>query len=215
RPGVDPEEPVRPGRSPPAEQADGFGGLQGAGKRDDGSEDARFLAARHLVGRRRLLEDAAVARALPRDDGHELRDEAEHPGEDESRRRSEPADADDENAPGGEVEIRFMVHEHGNKKPLPRGKGLTSVRTLSSAGSCERCVGISTSVPKDRLLWLRRAGPSATLDKAMFFLLSRMGRNPKGPTVSMCAAALGARPKTSWVANRTRPCSVRITPACP
>src|SRR5437867_4508560 len=26
---------------------------------------------------------------------------------------------------------------------------------------------------------------------------------------------LGARPKTSWVANRTRACSVRITPDCP
>src|SRR6184192_4818968 len=29
------------------------------------------------------------------------------------------------------------------------------------------------------------------------------------------ADELGARPKTSWVANRTRACSVRITPDCP
>src|SRR5205823_6869459 len=54
--------------------------------------------------------------------------------ENEGGMASEPADADDEDAAAGEGRFESRVHAHGNKKPLPRGKGLTSVRTLSSAG---------------------------------------------------------------------------------
>jgi len=83
---------------------------------------------------------------------------------------SEPADTDNEDVAAGESRFESRVHAHGNKKPFQR-KGAYQRANLIFRRPSRTYVGISTSVPKDRLLWLRRAGPSATLDKAMFFLL--------------------------------------------
>src|SRR5207253_3120308 len=77
---VEGEERVRVGGGLAGEQADRLGGLQRARERGDRPEHAGLLARRHVARRRRLLEDAAVARAPPGEHGEELRAEAEHAG---------------------------------------------------------------------------------------------------------------------------------------
>src|SRR3990172_7551336 len=82
-----------------------LGGLDGPDHAGDDPEDARFLTGRHHAGRRRYLEQAAVARALARHDRHHLSLEAEYRGAHE----------------------RFLEHDAGVVHQIPRRKVITAV----------------------------------------------------------------------------------------
>jgi hypothetical protein len=60
--------------------AERVGRLQRARQRDDGAEHAGLLTRGHVVGRRRVFEDAAVAGRLARHDRQELRAEVDRAG---------------------------------------------------------------------------------------------------------------------------------------
>src|SRR5512145_3099138 len=76
--GVDHEQSIGIARARTRDDAHGFGGGERARERRGRTEYARLLARRDLAGRRRVLEDAAIAGARTGQHGHDLAAEAEH-----------------------------------------------------------------------------------------------------------------------------------------
>src|SRR5207253_1402238 len=160
-------------------------------------EHADLLAGRDIARRRRLLEDAAVARASSRQHGEELRAEAEHARVDERHARRHRGVVHDELGGDGvravENDVEATQQMGVRRESLLRSSSTCAIKKpLSSrkrgSPACEPYLSpparaaseLAPASVQDRLLWRRRAGPSATLDKAIFFSLSRSGANPKG-----------------------------------